>query len=399
MTGPRSPPAPASRDRRFVLDPEITFLNHGSFGACPREVLEVQRGFQERLEREPVRFFVRELPPLLEQVRAAIGGVIGADPDDLALVTNATSGVNTVLRSLDFAPGDELLRTDHGYNACNNALAHAAARTGAVVKVARLPFPLSSAREVVESVLAAVTPRTRLLLIDHVTSPTGLVLPVEALVRELRGRVHVLVDAAHAPGMVELDLREMGAAFVTGNCHKWLCAPKGAAFLHVRRDLQHLVRPLVISHGANAGLEGNARFRAEFDWTGTADLSALLAVPAAIRFLESALPGGLPAVRRRNRALALEARELLCDALQVSPPAPDGMIGSLAAIPLPGEHGELPYGALDPLQEALFERHCIEVPVVPFPAGRRLVRISAQLYNERGEYERLARALLAELSG
>jgi isopenicillin-N epimerase len=381
---------------RFLLDPEVTFLNHGSFGACPREVIAAQREFQDRLEREPVRFFVREAPALLAAAREALGTVLGADPDDLAFVSNATSGVNTVLRSLTFAPGDELLRTDHGYNACNNVLAWVAERTGAREVVARLPFPVPSEEAVVEAVLACVTPRTRLALLDVVTSPTGLVLPFERLTAALEDRgITVLLDAAHAPGMVELDLGNSRASYVTGNCHKWLCAPKGAAFLWVRRELQERVRPLTISHGANAGHTGNARFRAEFDWTGTQDLSPVLAIPAALRFLEGALPGGLPAVMIRNRALAEEARGILCDALDVPPPSPLSMIGSLAAVPLPGEHPPLAQGSIDPLQERLFQEHRIEVPIVPFPAGRRLVRISAQLYNERADYLKLAGALRA----
>lgn len=379
----------------FLLDPEVTFLNHGSFGACPREVLEVQRRFQDQLEREPVRFFQHELPALLAEARAALAAVLGARADDLAFVANATAGVNTVLRSLSFGPGDELLRTDHGYNACNNALQFVADRAGARVNVARLPFPVASEQEVVDAVLAAVTPRTRLALIDHVTSPTGLVLPIERIAGELADRgVPALVDAAHAPGMVELDLSATRAAYVTGNCHKWLCTPKGAAFLWVRRELQGEVRPLVISHGANAGLQGPGRFRAEFDWTGTWDPSAQLAIPAAIRFLERALPGGLPAVRLRNHALALEARAILCDALGVPPPAPPAMIGALAAVVIPGEYPPLAQGQIDPLQRRLYEEHRIEVPIVPFPPGRRLVRVSAQLYNERGDYEKLARAIV-----
>lgn len=381
----------------FLLEPDLAFLNHGSFGACPREVLAVQSELRARLERQPVRFFVRELPGLLDEARATLAGFVGADPDDLAFVPNATHGVATVLRSFPLRPGDELLRTSHGYNACNNALIAAAEAQGARVAVAELPFPVASAAQLVDAVLATVTPRTKLALLDAVTSPTGLVLPYERLVPALEARgIAVLLDAAHAPGMLALRLSALGASFTTGNCHKWICAPKGAAFLHVRRDRQAAVRPLAVSHGANAPLLGRSRFRAEFDWTGTADPTAALCVPAALRFVGGLVPGGWAEVRRRNREKVLRGRDVLCAALDVAKPAPDELIGSLAAVPLPDGVGPSPTSSLyaDPLQEALVEEERIEVPIVPFPAWpRRLVRISGQLYVEPAWYERLAVAL------
>ena len=378
----------------WTLDPAIDFLNHGSFGACPRAVLDFQQGLRGELEQEPVRFLSRELEGRLAEARAALGGFVGADPDDLAFVANATAGVNTVLRSLDLGPGDELLTTDHAYNACRNALEAAGARAGARVAVAAVPFPLSDPGQVVEAVLAAVTPRTRLALLDHVTSPTGLLFPLRALVAELTHRgIDTLVDGAHAPGMFPLDLAAIGAAYYSGNCHKWMCAPKGAAFLHVRRDRQGPIRPLVISHGANSTRTDRARFRLEFDWTGTQDPTAWLTVPEAIRVLGAAAPGGWPALMERNRGLALDARRLLCEALDVAPPAPESMVGALASVPLP-DAPRPPAPARDPLQDALYTRHRIEVPVMAWPAPpRRLIRVSAQLYNERAQYTRLATAL------
>lgn len=385
---------------RWSLDPAVTFLNHGSFGACPRSVLEAQASVRERMEREPVRFFMRELEPLLDDARAALAVFVGADPDDLAFMPNATAGVNTVLRSLALAPGDELLTTDHEYNACRNALEAVAVRSGARVVVATIPFPIGSPAEVVRAVLERAGPRTRLALVDHVTSQTGLVFPAARIVAELAGRgIDALVDGAHAPGMLPLDVEAIGAAYYTGNCHKWICAPKGAAFLHVRRDRQAGVRPLSISHGANSPRGDRSAFRLEFDWTGTLDPSAYLCVPEAIRCMGSLLPGGWPALMAHNRATALAARALLCEALGCAPPAPEAMIGALAAVPLPDGRGEgLPSPfLLDPLQDALWERWSVEVPVIPWPASpRRLLRISAQIYNERADYERLAGAL-AEL--
>jgi isopenicillin-N epimerase len=384
----------------WMLDPEVTFLNHGSFGACPRPVLLAVKRLHERIEREPVRFMMFELEPLLDAARAAVGAFLGAAADDLAFVPNATTGVNTVLRSLDFSEGDELLTTDHAYNACKNALEHAAGRHGAKVVTAIVPFPTPGPDAVVEAVLSRVTPRTRLLLLDHVTSPTALVLPVARIVAELEARgVDTLVDAAHAPGMVPLHLDEVGAAYTSGNFHKWLCAPKGAAFLHVRRDRQAKIRPLAISHGANSRRVDRSRFRLESDWTGTIDPAPFLCVPEALRFLEGLLPGGVAAWMDGNRAAALAARRTLSAALRVEPPCPDEMVGAMVAIPLPNrEPRAAPPGAavaFDPLQEELFARFRIEVPVFPFPAPpQRIVRVSTPAYVTPADVDRLVGALI-----
>jgi len=385
----------------WTLDPEILFLNHGSFGACPRAVLEVQAELRARMEREPVLFLARELEARVDAARAELAPFLGAAVEDVVPVTNATTGVNAVLRSLDFAPGDELLVTDQGYNACRNTLEFVAQRTGARAVVVPVPFPLRGPDDVLEAVLGRVTPRTKLALLDHVTSPTGLVFPIERLVRELAQRgVETLVDGAHAPGMVPLDLGKLAPAYYTGNLHKWVCAPKGAAFLYVRRDLQARIRPPVISHGANSPRKDRTRFRLEFDFLGTDDPSAFLAVPAALRFLGGLFPGGWDELRAKNHTLAFEARALLLEALALEAPAPESMLGSLASVPLPdGKPGERPDAfAVEPLQRALFERHRIEVPVSWWPAPpRRLIRVSAQAYNERAEYRALAQALRAEL--
>jgi isopenicillin-N epimerase len=387
---------------RWALDPAVVFLNHGSFGACPRAVLEHQAALRAEMEAEPVRFLSRELDPRLDAARAVLAAFLGADADDLAFVTNATSGVNAVLRSRAFAAGDELLTTDHAYNACRNTLDFVAERTGARVVTVPVPFPVATPEAVVDAVLARVTPRTRLALLDHVTSPTALVLPIERLCAELAaGGVDVLVDGAHAPGMVPLDLRALGATYYTGNCHKWLCAPKGSAFLWVRHDRHADVRPLTISHGANARKPGRSRFRLEFDWTGTDDPTAWLSVPAALDCVGGMLPGGWPAVMARNHALALEARALLCTTAGTPPPCPDSMVGSLAAVVLPDGAPATTIGwrRPDPLQARLFDAWHIEVPIITFPAApKRLVRISAQLYNAREHFARLAEALGKELT-
>ena len=383
----------------WTLDPEIRFLNHGSFGATPRVVLELQTRLRAEIEREPVLFLARELEGRVDAARNVLAPFLGADARDLVPVANATTGVNAVLRSLAFAPGDEILVTDHGYNACRNTCDLVAEKSGARVVVAKVPFPLKSSDEVLERVFAAVTARTKLALLDHVTSPTGLVFPIAELVRGLRERgVETLVDGAHGPGMVPLDLGALDAAYYTGNLHKWVCAPKGAAFLHVRRELQRAIRPTVISHGANSPRDDRARFQLEFDFCGTDDPTPFLCVPECLRFLGGLFAGGWDELRRRNRELALHGRTLLCRALGVGAPAPDDMIGTLGAVPLPpGKSGARPDAfAVDPLQKDLFEREKIEVPVFTWPAPpHRLVRISAQAYNEPAEYEALASALVA----
>ena len=397
----------------WPLDPAITFLNHGSFGSCPRPVLDAQRRWRDRLEAQPVQFLARDLPALLAAARETLGAFVGAAPDDLAFVTNATAAVNSVVRSLRFEPGDELLTDDHEYNATINVLRHVAARDGARVVVARLPFPAASEDDVVAAILAAVTGRTRLALISHVTSPTALVLPIERLVGELAGRgVETLVDGAHAPGMVPLAIDRIGAAWYAGNLHKWVCAPKGAGFLHARRGRQEGIRPSTISHGANQTLgDGgpSTRFRAEFDWQGTLDPTPWLAAADAIEFIGGLLDGGWPAVMTRNRRLALRSRDLVAAALRLptSVPAPDAMIGAMVALPLPATGplasaggGSSPLDT-DPVQQRLIDAYRIEVPIYPWPVPaaespdppRRLIRVSSALHNGPDDAARLAAAL------
>ena len=384
--------------RHWDLDPGVLHLNHGSFGACPRPVLAAQSELRARLERDPMGFFITELEPLWDEARCALAEFVGAPAQDVALLSNATSAVSAVLRSLEFSPGDEILTTNHEYNACRNALDMVAGRAGARLVTARIPFPVEGPEAIVAAVLGAVTPRTRLLLIDHVTSPTALVLPIEPIIRACAARgIDTLVDGAHGPGMLDLRVDGLGCAYYAGNLHKWVCAPKGAAFLYVRPDRQACIRPLAISHGANSPRRDRSRFQLEFDWTGTDDPTAQLCIPHAIRWLGSLLPGGWAAVRDRNRALAAEARALLAAALGTPPPCPESMLGSMAALIL--ETGNLPAALAaapyqDPLEKTLAERYRIRVPVIPWPdPPMRIVRISAQLYNHHAQYGRLAGAL------
>ncbi len=416
LAAARSPRAAA-----WPLERDVVFLNHGSFGACPTPVLEAQRAWRDRLETQPVRFLARELETALDAARADVAAFVGGDPQDLVFVPNATHGLNTVLRSLRFAAGDELLTTSHEYNAAVNALRAAAERDGARVVVADVPFParpgeppLAGVDAVAHAILGAVTTRTRLALLSHVTSQTALIFPLERLARRLGARgVEVLVDGAHAPGMIPLDLRRLaqeGVTYYTGNGHKWLCGPKGSAFLWVRRDRQAAIRPLAISHGANSPRTDRSRFWLEFDWTGTADPSAYLALPTALRFLEGLLPGGWPELMEANHALALAGRAELMTRLELPAPAPEAMLGAMAAVPLPAPRTPRPGAPTasplddDPLQAELRERYGVEVPILSWPqpwrmelggAGPpgRLVRISAHAYGTLAGYRFLADAL------
>ncbi|OCQ93285.1 penicillin epimerase [Oscillatoriales cyanobacterium USR001] len=385
----------------WLLEKDITFLNHGAFGACPIPVLAAQTQFREQLEREPLRFVMREFEPLLDRARIKLAEFIGAGENELVFVPNATTGVNAVLRSLDFSPKDELLTTNQEYNACRNVIDFVANRTGAKIVVAQVPFPIESPQQVIEAIINCISPRTKLALLDHVVSQTGLIFPIQQLVKELTNHgIDTLVDGAHAPGMVALNLPEIGATYYTGNCHKWLCAPKGAGFLYVRPDRQEEIRPMIISHGANSPRTDKSRFQLEFDWMGTDDPSAYLSVPVAIEFMGSLLTGGWEELREKNHKMAVAGRKVLVEKLGLSLLCPDEMIGSMAVIALSDGDGEVVRkGGLPPIQNDLWERFKIEVPVIPWPdASKRLVRISAQVYNSLSQYEYLADALV-ELLG
>jgi len=358
--------------------------------------------WRERLEAEPVRFLDRELELHLDDARRRVATFLNADPDGIAFVPNTTTGVSTVLASLRFQPGDELLAGDHEYNATLNAMRAAAERDGARVVLVRIPFPIHDPSQAMEAYLEAVTPRTRFALVSHITSPTALVLPVAAIVRELdRKGVDTLVDAAHAPGMIDVDLASLGAAYWTGNGHKWLCAPKGSGILHVRADVRGRIRPLVVSHGANTERTDRSRFRLMFDWPGTIDPTPALSLPAAIRYVGGIHDEGWAGLMASNAAKALRARDVLCGALGVPAPAPDSMLGAMAAVPLPGLAPTR--AAAQRLQAELFDEDRIEVPIMAFPvpaaiedgAGPTLilVRISAQAYNYPDEYVALAESL------
>ena len=385
----------------WTLDPQVIHLNHGSFGACPRPVLEDQRRWQATMESNPVLFFMQTLQTALDRSRMSLASFVGADSEGLAFVPNATSGINAVLRSMEsqLGPGDEILTTDHAYNACRNVAEVAAMRSGASLVEVPVSFPLVSADEFTAAVLGRVSASTKVVMIDLVTSPTAVVVPVADLMAELEPEIPVLVDATHAPGMVELELADIGASYVVGNCHKWMCAPKSAGFLYVREEQRETTEPATVSHGWNThSPNGGSRFHNLFDWTGTDDPSARLSVPAAIKTMAGLHADGWPGVMAANRHLVLQGRTIICEVLGIDHPVPDEAIGSMATIPLPGPRGPGPTGDLDPLTDRLRDDWGIEVPVFSWRDWpQRLLRISAQLYNRAQDYERLAEALTVAL--
>jgi isopenicillin-N epimerase len=386
-----------NRFRRFwELKNGTVFLNHGSFGACPKAVLARQAELRRALEAEPVQFLWRRYEERLEPARRALAKFVGAPSRDVVFTTNATSGVNAVLRSLELKLGDELLTTNLDYNACRNVLNEVARRTGAKIVVAEVPFPLESSNEIIEVILRAVTNRTRIALLDHATSSTAIVLPLGEIIEALEARgVTTLVDGAHAPGMLPINLRELRPTYYAANLHKWVCAPKGAAFLYVRPDRQDVVQPAVISHGNNRPRPGFTSFQDRFDWAGTADPTAWFCVPEVIGWMDQLLPGGWRELRERNHQLAVEARRTLCERFEVAPPCPEELLGSMATVPLPKRfQGRKASGKVDREQLALYDRFGIEVPLMRFGTpDQRWLRISAQIYNSAADYRYLADAM------
>ncbi|MDI6868244.1 MAG: aminotransferase class V-fold PLP-dependent enzyme [Coprothermobacterota bacterium] len=376
---------------------EVIFLNHGSFGACPKPVRDRQNELKELMEKEPVEFLARNMQGLLEEARKALANFIGAQSEDLVFVPNATHGVNTVLRSIPFKEGDEIICTNHIYFACTNALNFISSLSGVRIVNVLIPYPPRSREDLIDPILSSISPRTRLVLIDHITSPTALIFPIEEIVRELEGKgIPVLVDGAHGPGMVPLNMNALQASFYAGNCHKWLCTPKGSAFLWVRKDWQKKIRPLAISHlGGDYGPCENP-FQVEFSWSGTMDLTPYLTIPYALRFLGSLYPGGIEELMRRNHELTLYGKKVLAEALNRDFLLPEEFIGSMVSFPIPPREAPWPLskGFWDPDQERLFKEFKIEVPVIYWPQPpRRLIRISAQAYNEKWHYELLKEAL------
>lgn len=378
----------------WTLDPDVTHLNHGSFGATPVRVLEEQNDWRRRMEANPVRFFDEEYHPALADARVRLIDFLGGDAATTAFLPNATTGINAVLSSIPLGPGDEIVVTNHAYNACRNAAEAWAQRSDAKVVEVTIPFPPESPKVVVEGIVTAVGPNTRLVIVDHVTAPTALIFPVEAVIAALEPEVPILIDGAHAPGMLPLDVGALGASFYVGNLHKWVCAPKGAAFISVAERHADDIKPLVVSHGWSQQGADEPWMHALFDWTGTDDPSARLAVPSAIDTMDDAHPDGWAGVRSANHTLVVEGRRIVADALGLDPGPGEEWLGSMASMAIPGQPEE--GVTVDELTLRLRHNHAIEAPVYSW-AGRRLLRICAQRYNRLDDYRRLVDALIDEL--
>jgi isopenicillin-N epimerase len=375
---------PVSPLERWSLDPAVVHLNHGSYGGCPLAVTEAATGWRARLEAAPMRFMVLDWQRELDRARDALAAFIHAPAERLVFVPSSTTGFAIALGSIEIAAGDEIVATDQTYRACMNQLRRLAAARGATLSIVKIPMPFD-AGALIDAVGRALTPRTRLVALDHIISPTALVLPIAELVALATARgIPVIVDGAHAPGQVPLDVAAIGAAFYIGNCHKWLCAPKGSGFLAIAEGIAP--RPVVISHGASPEYGPPNRLHAELDWSGTHDPTPHLSVPTALATV-AAEGGGWPAIYRRNHALACELQRRLRDGTAAPPLAPDDAIACMAAIPIELPAGTAPLALTDQLL-----RDGWEVPIFDFPTGP-LVRVSAHLYNHAGEAELLAAKL------
>lgn len=371
----------------FLLDPTVHFLNHGSFGATPKPVFEEYQRWQRELELQPVEFLGRRNDDLMRTAREALGTFLNVDADSLVYVTNATWGINVVARSIDLEPDDEVLGTDHEYGACSMTWEHLLAKTGAHYRRHPVPLPVTSHEEFIESFWADVTPRTKVIFISHITSPTALIFPIKEICRRARENgILTVIDGAHAPGQIPLDLEDIGCDIYSGNLHKWLCAPKGAGFLYVRPEEQDWQESLVISWGWGRGGQINdSTFVQRNEWQGTRDISPFLAVPAAIKFQQE---HNWDAVRARCHELARQARvrlEALTGLPQICPDSPE-WFAQMAAIRLPTD---------DPvtLKTRLYDEFRVEVPMGTFHDGSATVRISFQGYNDESDLDALIEGL------
>jgi len=379
----------------FLLDPEITFLNHGSFGACPRPVFETYQSWQRALEHQPVAFLGRNATRLLADARESLAKFLGVRADEVVYFTNPTTAINMVARSLNLQPGDEILTTDHEYGAMDRTWGFISKKNGARYLHQPIPLPLPAPDDFVEAFWSGVTPRTRVIFLSHITSPTALIFPVAEICRRARAAgILTIIDGAHAPGQISLDLDTIGADIYTGACHKWLMAPKGAAFLYARREVQHLLEPLVVSWGYEGEFPSGSTFIDHHEWQGTRDLAVFLSVPAAIQFQQDF---GWENVRQECHRLASQTRDRI-NALTGLPPLcmesyPSGAwgFGQMFAVRLPDGTD------LDRLKSRLYEIYRIEVPTVLWN-NQKFLRVSFQGYNTQTDANTLLDALNLEFS-
>ncbi len=373
----------------FLLRPQMTFLNHGSFGACPRPVFDAYQAWQRQLEDQPVEFLGRRFTDLMADARSRLAAYLGAGANDIVFVPNATTGINIVARSLALAPGDEVLATNHEYGAMDRTWRLLCGKQGAIYRQAAIALPTTTPEAMIEHLWAGVTPATRIIFISHITSPTALIWPIKAICQRARAAgILTVVDGAHAPGQIALDLDDLGADFYAGNCHKWLCAPKGAGFLFGRPEVQHLIEPLVVSWGWESDNAGPSLFVDYLEWTGTRDIAAFLTTPAAIAFQAE---HDWEQVRMACHELVRQARQRVHALTGLAPICPDSSVWfrQMAAMRLP------PCDAAG-LKRRLWDEWRVEAPIINWN-GEPLLRVSVQAYNDQADIERLVEALAALL--
>jgi len=393
-------PSPGALAGHWDLNEEIVFLNHGSFGACPSAVLKHREMLLRRAERDPMEFLLEFHQPLKRELTALLESFTGAQPGSIVMVENATTGINTILRNLPVEPGDSILVTDQEYFSSANALEILADDLGLSVVKVHIPWPVKP-DTLLESFERALKPGVRYALVDHIVSSSGVVMPLKEIIELLGSRgIETIVDGAHGPGQIPLDLSKLGCMAYTGNCHKWMGSPRSAALLYVRPDFQAGFRPLVISHLPGEFSTDLSDFQLFFAWNGTPDPTPELSVTYAMDFMQGLLPGGWGQIMEQNRGLALKARDLICTELGTEPPCPESMVGSMASVTLPGE---IPLAGrslhwVDPLQRTLRDRYGIVIPVTRIGSAR-LLRVSSQLYNSEEQYKYLAYSLRKIFTG
>lgn len=390
-------PSYSAHEIHWNHDKNTVFLNHGSFGSCPTRILDKQNQIKTQTESDPVKALTEDFESVYNENKEALARFTGCNANDLVFIKNTTMGVNTLLHSLSFNEGDEILTHSHAYGACLNVLKYYAERSRCKLIIADIPFPITHEDEITTPLLNAVTTKTKLVLLDHITSATGIIFPVEKLTQQLESRgIEVLIDGAHAPGMLDLNISSIAASYYTGNCHKWICSPRGSALLHVRKDKQHKIRPLQISHYHDLYEGTDRHWSAQFMWPGTDDYSSYFMVKDSIDYMQTLL-GSWDLLRAHNRKMCLEARKMIADRIGVELPAPDTMIGHLATL-LAENKPDLPktlFNMNAPLKKKLFEEYRIQIPVFLFNANqpRMWIRISVQAYNSMEQFNYLADCL------
>ena len=378
-------PVPSLK-KYFLLDPNIHFLNHGSFGATPKSVFREYQRWQLELERQPVEFLGRRITKLMADSRAVLGKYLGTHADNLVYTPNATIALNIIARSLELSSNDEVLATDHEYGAIDRMWRFLSKERGFRYINQQIRTPLTTAENFIHDFWQSVTHRTRVIFISHITSPTSLIFPIKEIIRRARqAGILTIIDGAHAPGQIPLHLDSLGADFYCGNLHKWLCAPKGAGVLHARPKRQHLLKPLVISWGYESETPSNSQFIDHNEWWGTRDMAAFLSVPAAIEFQEK---HDWDRVRDACHELARDALQRICELTGLAPLHSEGESWFRQMISAP-----LPAGTdISQLKVRLYDEHHIEVPLIDWN-GNKLIRVSVQGYNSKRDIDQLCRAL------